>query len=955
MKSLINIGLRSCYSFKKTFGTIETIQKYSNGVALGIADFNNTFAHVYLEKIAKKNGFKPLFGVRLQVVEDSLIRTRSEHGPVYIFIAKNQEGVIEINKLVKTSSEKFYFKAHIAQSDMLAVSENVFVIGESFETHHRLDYVALTPSTSPLIYQSALDLNIPLVYVNDNYYPEAKDKEVYQLFAGSRKHGDEYRYNFDDKTVPQHILTEREFNRLWHCEEAAKNSFKIADAVESFELKRAPMVRYDGYKSITTWCVKGAKKLAINLKDPVYKERYEREMKLIEEKGYIDYFMIVHEMIEEAKKKMFVGHARGSSCGSLVCYLLGITAIDPIKFGLLFERFIDINRHDLPDIDIDFPDIQRPLVIKNLIKKYGEANVCHIANVNRMKSDSAIAEFATALRIPKYESDAFKDSIVNRSAGDERASLSISDAFDTTDIGKDFAKKYPAMRLCAQVEGHPAHAGKHAAGIIVCNDDVSIYGGIDTRDGVNSIQLDKKSAEYLNLLKIDCLGLRTLTILQECAELAGFDFEDYYYLELDDPATYKIFKKLRLNGVFQFEGQAMQQYCKQMGVEHFNDIVAITAIVRPGPLHSGGAGRYVARRTGESAVEYVTNHKDYIAATKDTFGELIYQEQIMIICKQLANMSWGDVTEIRKLISKSAGAESFGDYKDGFIDGCVENGVEKLKAAIIWENMLAFGSYAMNKSHTVAYGHISYCCAYMKAHYPLEFTAANLKHAKDKNTAIKILRDAVENEGIEYIPIDSDLSEVDWCVKDGVLIGGLKNIHGIAEAKAKQIIKMRNSETKYTPAIVKMLLDPTTDFDTIYPCRDLYGAFYNDPKKHGLSSPVSYIKDIEEHADCEYLFLGKVIEKELRDLNEYNEVVKRNGKILSSNNKLLKITVEDDTGQINCRINRFNFDKMDGFKWADELIEDETYVLIKGKIKEGIRIVHISGIFVLNNLEEGES
>jgi len=257
----------------------------------------------------------------------------------------------------------------------------------------------------------------------------------------------------------------------------------------------------------------------------------------------------------------------------------------------------------------------------------------------------------------------------------------------------------------------------------------------------------------------------------------------------------------------------------------------------------------------------------------------------------------------------------------------------------------------MNKSHTVAYGHISYWCAYMKAHHPLEFTAANLKHAKDKNSAIRILRDAVENEGIEYIPVDSDLSEVDWCVKEGKLIGGLTNIYGIAEAKAKEIIRMRKSETKYTPAIVKKLLNPVTDFDTIYPCEDRYGYFYKNPTRAGLSSPVSYIKEIEDYADCEFIFLGKIIQKEFKDLNEYGELQRRNGKVHSSNSVLLKLVLEDDTGQINCRINRFDFNKLNGHYWKENLIVDESYVLIKGKIKAGIRIIHISGIYDITNFE----
>lgn len=951
MTSLINIALRSEYSFGQTFGKIGDLIKYENG-ALGIADFGNTFSHVYLEKLSKSKGFKPLYGVRLQVVKDSLIRERGEHGPVYIFIAKNQDGLVEINNLVRLSTEKFYYKAHIAQSDMIGVSDNVIVIAENIETTERCDFIALTPNTTPLMIGASEDFGIPLVYVNNNFYPTPEDKQVYQLMAGAHKRGDDYFYNFDSKSVPQHILNEFEFDRIWKRKDALDNSKKIADMVESFDLKKAPMVSYSGCSDIEKWCKKGAKKHGIDLNSEPYKSRYDHEIKLIKEKNYTDYFLIVAEMIDKAKAKMLVGPARGSSGGSLVCYLIGITTIDPIKFDLLFERFIDVNRFDLPDIDVDFPDNKRDLVIKDLIKKYGSENVCHISNINKMKPKSAIGDFATALRVPKYESDSVKDSIADRSGGDARAALSIMDAFETTDIGKEFIKKYPAMALCARAQNHASAVGKHAAGIIVCNNPISTYGGYDAR--TSSIMLDKKGAEHLNLLKIDCLGLRTLTILEECARMVGMDPLKYYDLPLNDKKAFKVFKQMRLNGIFQFEGSAMQQICGQMGIEHFDDIVVVTAIARPGPLHSGGAGRFIARRIGKEETSYACDHPLYIAATENTYGEFIYQEQLMNVCKNLGSMSWADVSAVRSAMSKSLGEEYFNKYKDVFVKGCIENGVDELTAVKIWGTMVTFGSWGMNKSHTVAYGHISYWCAYMKAHYPLEFTCANLKHAKDKNSSIKILRDAVENDGVEYIPIDPDTSDVDWSIVGEKLVGGLINIKGIAEKKAREILRMRKGETKYTPAIAKLLLNPVTDFDTIYPCRDRYGAFYTNPRAVGLSSPVDYIKDIRDDVDCEYIVIGKVVGKDLRDLNEYNEIQKRGGKVLDKNNKFLKILVEDDTGQIQCRINRYKFDDYDGNKWAESLIVDESYVAIKGTIREGMRILQISQIFDITDMEIDE-
>ena len=951
MTSFVNLALRTEFSFKKTFGRIDKIVEYANG-SLGVADLANTFAHIELEKLSKKHGFKPIYGVRLEVIQDEYIRTRSAYGATYIFIAKNQEGLIEINNLVLLAYDLFYFKPHISFSAFLDVSENVIVVAESFETPERIDFFALMPSTSPMLYKAAKELDIPRVFVNNNYFSRVDDKEAYQLMAGTRKHGDEYRYNFEARSIPQHILSEYEFKRYWKDQSAVDNTKKIADMCEHFELKKAPMVRYDGSRSIEKWCERGAKQLKIDLKSGAYAERYEREMVLINEKEYVDYFLIVAEIIEKSKTKMLVGCARGSSAGSLVCYLMGITTIDPIKFGLLFERFIDLNRMDLPDIDVDFPDADRDKVIKDIIKKYGKENVTHISNVNTMGAKTVIGDFATALRVPRFKSDPVKESINDAIWSGEDT---VQKLFETTDIGRDFIKEYPAMKLCTRAQGHASHVGKHAAGVIICNDPVAMYGGVNVRPEINSIMITGKGAEYLNLLKVDILGLRTLTILQECARMVGMKLSDFYDLPLDNKKTYRIFLEMRVHGIFQFEGDALKGICQNMGVENFNDIVTLTAIARPGAMQSGATGRFVKKRIGESNVDYAINNDAFIKATEETLGEILYQEQIMMICKNMADMSWEDVSAIRKAIAKSSGAEALKPYQDKFVNGSVKNKVDRTAAIRLWESMLVFGQYAFNKSHAVAYAHISYWCAYMKSHFALEFTAACLKHATDNKSAIRILRDAVENEGIEYVPVDSDVSLIDWSVIGDKLYGGLKNIKNIGNVKAGLIIKARNGEHNFTPAIIKKLLNPITDFDTIYPCRDRYGDFYTAPRKVGLSTPIEFIKNVSDAVDNEYLVIGRVISKELKDMNEYSEVLKRGGQKFEENKKMvLRLEIEDDTDKIKCSIGRFDFYSLDGAQWFDDLTEDESFILIKGKVREGFRSIQIKQIFNLADYDKNE-
>jgi len=261
----------------------------------------------------------------------------------------------------------------------------------------------------------------------------------------------------------------------------------------------------------------------------------------------------------------------------------------------------------------------------------------------------------------------------------------------------------------------------------------------------------------------------------------------------------------------------------------------------------------------------------------------------------------------------------------------------------------------MNKSHTVSYGMISYWCACMKAEHPLEWTAANLRHTKGKDSAIKILRDAVENDGIEYIAFDPDESELDWSVKDGKLIGGLINLKGIAEKKAENILDMRRGIKKYTESVVKLLMNPITDFDTLYPCYDKWCKIYDNPDIFGVAKITKMVDIIEPDT---YYTIGKLISKDLRDLNEYNELVKRNGEVYEENNFMLKLILEDDTDQLYCKINRFNFNKLKAKHIAETGIEDTTYYIIKGKVKAGWRMLDVQAIYDLttdvDNIIEGD-
>lgn len=925
---MIHLALQTEFSFKKCFLHIGDIHKYVVDGYVGIADLNNTYGHIPLMKQAKKHGFKPIYGVRLHVLPDG--SDQRVCNTSWIFIAKNSEGLKEIYQLVSKAYDQFYYVPKLNESDILEITENVIVISSHDAKASTSDFQALGQGQSAPVY----DKQIAIV---TNNFPLEKDREVYELLCGARKNGDGYSYFYNDCTYPQHILDQEEFDIEYGNKEAQERTHEVAMQCEA-KIPEAEMVKWKGsHDLIASMDMKKVKNWTEE-----YDTRLAYEINLIREKGYTDYFLITADLIVHCKKKMLVGPARGSSAGSLVCYLMGITEVDPIEHSLIFERFIDVNRFDLPDIDIDFPDVKREIAIKYLKHKYGRANVMCLANINRLKAKSAIGEFAKGLGIPPFETDGVKGAIIERSSGDARAAMCITDTFETTEPGKEFIEQYPKMALVEHIEGHASHAGKHAAGIIVSTLPLNTYGSINSRDEV--VMMDKKDAEYIGLLKVDCLGLRNLTILEDVAEQLGRDRLFYYDLPLDDAKTFELFNSMRLSGVFQFEGQSLQLIVKAMGVSDFNDISAISALARPGALNSGGTARYIKYSNGaEEPTYYGDTHKEI---TKDTYGIVVYQEQMMEMARKIGGLSWADTSDLRRAASKSMGDEFFGKYKEKFIKGALENGYSDENSEQLWTDISASGSWSFNKSHAISYGLISYWTAWAKANHPMEFAVASLNHASDINNAVKLLRDLTKNEGMEYVPVDPDKSVLGWSVIDGKLVGGLCNIKGIGVAKGRQIIKARSGKSSFTPALFKALSNPKTEFDIIFPCDHYWGHLYRDPVSYQLDEKPIQIVEIDGKG--EYVFIGCLKDRNLRDLNEHVFLSKRGGEIIDEHNLYLNFKLEDDTDMISCKIDRYKYEEL-GRKIAESGRIGKDYYLVRGRLRnDDWRIIDVMEIVNLN-------
>ena len=956
------LNIRTEYSYRCSFGRIANVierLKELGCTSAGICDRNGTWGHVVWEKACKKAGIKPIFGVELAVVKDA--RIKEKQSPCFMsFIAKNNEGLKEIYELVTTSTENFYYIPRIDYSDLQKISENIFLfIGNNpdWDEINKLNankFLNLTPTTPKATEEKAFNMGIELVAMGDNLYVVPEDRGAYEIAMGRWK---------DRRTIPMHIMDDGEWQH--HCN-YNYHAIHLADLISDeccVELPQAEMVHFIPDKTLKELCEERAPEKNIDLSDEIYKERFERELKLIHDKNFEDYFYVIWDMLRFSKKHMLVGPARGSSCGSLVCYLLDITEIDPIPHGLIFERFIDVNRADMPDIDIDFPDHKRDLVFNYLKEKYGDLNVVRLGSVNKFKAKSAIGITAKELDIPPWEVKDLKDSIIERSSGDARSQYCIMDTLNELEMGRKVIGRYPQLRVAERIEAHASHTGQHAAGIVVTAHPVSNYCSVDVQTG--AAQIDKYDAETLDLLKIDALGLRTLTIIEDCLEQIGWDYEKILRYPIDDEKAFQLINDKKCTGIFQFEGFALRTVCDRMTLDKFNDVAAITALARPGPLSSGGTQTYLERKSGQEPIYYAHPFLENILG--ETYGVFVYQEQVMKVVREMGGLSWGETSAIRKAMSKSLGEEFFNQFRIKFVEGAKKiHGVEEKVALQIFEEMCTFGSWGFNKSHAIAYGLVSYWCMVLKAHFPLEWAVACLRHAGSgdagEDRCIKLLRE-LDKEGITYKPYDAQHSVSDWSYANGQVIGGLTNIKGIGKKVAADIVRRREKGEDLTPRQIKLLSEGKTPFDMLYEGHELFGHILNDPISHNIVSKIWDLGELTDDHEGEFLVMAKLASRTLRDENELSNIEKRKARakergenigdgLIQGQTLYLNCRIEDDSGRLFfVRISRHDYKKI-GVKIVEEY-EEGDWFLWKGRKSKGFNMLFINRYRFLGNKKVG--
>lgn len=533
-----------------------------------------------------------------------------------------------------------------------------------------------------------------------------------------------------------------------------------------------------------------------------YQKRLKYEFDQIVEKGFVDYFLMLSDSVRWAKdNKIPVGPARGSAAASLVCYLLRITEIDPMQFPtMLFARFIDPNRLDLPDVDLDFADDRRDEVRQYLVRKYGADRVGNIGNFIRYRGKNSIDDVARVYRIPAYAAEGVKGLIVERSGGDARQSESLTDTFEMFPKAAEFARQFPKLREAELLEGNYRGLSVHAAGIVISNTPIPDTCAVYTRTKAGSAQpvsviaYDKNDSEYLGLLKADFLGLSTMGMIGRALDMIGMDLEDLYNIPITEPDTLRAFGENNLVGVFQFEGRATTIVNRDVHPDNFSHLADINALSRPGPLFSGMTAKYAAVKHGREEPERL--HPVVDALTDWTYGQIVYQEQVLSIVKDLAGFPIARVGDIRRIISKKLGHTVMANILEEFIEGCrTTHGIKPELSRKIWDFIATSSTYSFNQSHSVSYAMLAFWCMYLKIHYPKEFYAASLsKIGNGKGDLWKrsrMILDAQKNEILVSPPSLLNSGE-SWSVTKSGIIGGFQQVHGIGPKTAVKILGVKD-------------------------------------------------------------------------------------------------------------------------------------------------------------------
>ena len=800
---------------------VERAVKFKH-TALALTDHGNMCGAIELYKSARSAGIKPIIGSEIYLVDD--IHNKKGGYNHLTILARNEQGYRDLCRLSSIGhTDGFYGRPRVSWSHVRENADNLICLsgcvrgpistdlrkrgsgdhaaGElhdifgdrfflelqsgDFDQQHRVNDECIRLSRK---------LEIPLVATSDVHYIEKSHSNLQEIkicICHKKTLKDDKRLKIDNDL--SYRSTDSIYDEFNHVKHAIKNTRAVADMVDiDLEFGKFHLPKFDTPEGespeeyLLAQCFRGLKRRYKDITGEL-EQRLRYELSVINKSGYATYFLVVQDFIEWSRLQGIpVGPGRGSAAGSLASYCLGITDVDPMRHKLLFERFLNPSRVSMPDIDIDFCERRRPEVIEYVKNKYGEECVSQIITFGTLKARSVLRDVARVkgLSYERIDVEAkkipFEMSLKKfvRNNEDEIARKP-----------KDLRDVYEAA---LEIEGMKRHAGKHAAGIVIGDKDRKERLPLYRVKGETTTQYTMSEVEDVGLIKMDFLGLRTLTVIKQAEELISastgkeFRVDD---LPEDDEETYKLFSTGFTKGVFQFESDGMQSFLKKAKPTRLEDIIAMTAIYRPGPLGSDMHTKFANRKNGIEEVEY--DHPCLEPILNTTYGGIIYQEQVMRIANEIAGFTLPEADTLRKAMGKKK-IEIMNEMKPKFTLGCIEKSdMTAQEAESLWTSIEYFSQYGFNLSHAVAYGTVSYRCAYLKAHYPVEFMSAVLTSLASTNEKLPEFISEAKRMGIEILPAHINKSEVYFKPEDGKIRFGFEGIKGIGEAAIDSIMSSR--------------------------------------------------------------------------------------------------------------------------------------------------------------------
>ncbi|SDZ21531.1 DNA polymerase-3 subunit alpha [Proteiniborus ethanoligenes] len=824
---------------------MDSIAITDHGVMYGIVDFYKT---------AVKKGVKPILGCEVYIskgkyTEKDPVRDKGQYH--LVLLAENNEGYSNLMKIVSEgfingfyyrprvdhSILKKYSKGIIALSSCLAGEVQQYLLEDNYDKAKRTAllyndifgqgnfYLELQDHgirEQKLVNQQLLKLSketdIPLVATNDVHYINKEDSKFHDVLLciqTGKTLEDEERMKFPSSEF--YLKSYEEMKSLFNgFNGALENTVQIAERCNvELDFNTLHLPGYTAPDGLTNseylrkLCYEGLKIKYKEIKEELI-ERLEYEIQTIENMGYVDYFLIVWDFIKYAKDNgIMVGPGRGSAAGSLVSYTLGIIDIDPIKYGLLFERFLNPERVSMPDIDIDFCYERREEVIDYVISKYGSDKVAQIATFGTMAARAAIRDVGRAINMSYGEVDFIAKQIpMELGITIDRAleiNKKLKESYDEDEDVKEL------IDLARSVEGLPRHTSTHAAGVVISKLPITEYVPLSRNNDSITTQFTMTELEELGLLKMDFLGLRTLTVIRDAVKLIEdnhgikIDFSDSNY---DDPEIYRMFSKGETLGIFQFESSGMRQFLKELKPTGFENIVAANSLYRPGPMNQ--IPRYIQNKNNPDSIKYLHSKLEPILDV--TYGCMVYQEQVMQIVRDIGGFSMGRSDLVRRAMGKKK-MDVMEEERKHFIygkknekgemeiTGAIRNGVDEETANKIYDEMIDFANYAFNKSHSAAYAVVAYETAWLKHYYPVEFMAALITSIMGNTTSVSLYIQECKRLGIRILPPDINESHSKFTVSHKAIRFGLAAIKNVGAAAIDSIVKTREKSGKFSSFI----------------------------------------------------------------------------------------------------------------------------------------------------------